>query len=137
MLKLNKCKNFFNQQDHYAKHSGIEILAVEPGYAKVHMPIKEFHLNGASIVHGGAIFTLADFAFGIAANSHGQIAVSINASISYVKAVGRGTLLAEAKEVALEPRLSNYIINITNEQNELIAVCHGTAYRKKEHWLWD
>ncbi|MCE5285958.1 MAG: PaaI family thioesterase [Pelosinus sp.] len=135
-MELNKCKEFFEQQDHYAKHSGIEIVKFEPGYAKVQMPIKDFHLNGVKIVHGGAIFTLADYAFGIASNSRGQIAVSINASISYIKAVSSGTLLAEAKEVSLEARLSNYIINITNEQNQLIAVFHGTAYRKKDYWQW-
>jgi acyl-CoA thioesterase len=136
LLELDKCKKFFAEQDNYAKHSGISIVALAPGYAKVQMPIQDFHLNGVKIVHGGAIYTLADYAFGIASNLHGQIAVSINASISYIKAAKGGTLLAEAKEVSLEPRLGNYTINITNEQNELIAVFHGTAYRKKDRYSW-
>lgn len=135
-MELDKCKQFFEEQDHYAKHSGIEIVTFNPGYAKVQMPIRAFHLNGVKIVHGGAIFTLADYAFGIAVNAHGQVAVGINASISYIKAVKSGVLTAEAKEVSLEARLGNYIINITNELGELVAVYHGTAYRKKEYWPW-
>lgn len=132
----NKYKQFFYEQDAYAKHTGIEIVVVEPGYCKALMPIKDFHLNGVKTVHGGAIFTLADYAFALASNSHGQIAVNINASISYVTAVKSGVLLAEAKEASLNPKLGNYIINITNEQNEVIAIFHGTAYRKKDRWDW-
>jgi acyl-CoA thioesterase len=135
-LKSDTCKQFFAEADHYAKHSGLEILEYAPGYAKVQMPIKDFHLNGLNIVHGGAIFTLADYAFAIASNSHGHMSVNIHTSISYIKAAQGSVLLAEAKEVSLESRLGYYTVNITNEQNELVAIFHGTAYRKKGQWPW-
>ncbi len=48
------------------------------------MKIENHHLNGAKTVHGGAIFTLADFALAVASNSHGSLAMAINASISYL-----------------------------------------------------
>ena len=96
------------------------------------MEIKEHHLNGINIAHGGAIFALADLAFAVASNSHRTIALGINASISYLKAAASGTLIAEAKEVSLNPKLATYEIRVTDENNDLIAIFLGTVYRKKD-----
>lgn len=82
----------FLEKDHFARHSGIELAEVEAGYAKATMEIRNYHLNGANIVHGGAIFTLADFAFAAAVNSREQISVGINATMSYAKAATTGVL---------------------------------------------
>jgi acyl-CoA thioesterase len=84
-------------------------------------------------VHGGALFTLADFTFALAANSYGRVTVAINANISYLKAVKTGTLIAEARELSKSNRISNYTVNIKEEDGgELVAVFQGMAYRKKE-----
>ena len=64
------------------------------------------HLNGYRTVQGGAIFTLADFAFAAASNAHGTVAVAINVSINFLKAGTTGTLQAEAREVARNPKLA-------------------------------
>jgi len=48
-----------------------------------------------------------------------------------MKPATSGILFAEAKELLLSNRLGNYVVNITNEQNELIAVFQGMAYRKQ------
>ena len=56
-------------EDLFARHTGIELRDVGPGWAKASMKIQPCHFNGARTVHGGAIFTLADFAFAAASNS--------------------------------------------------------------------
>ena len=76
---------FFNKADAFAKHNGMTITEVREGYARAEMELQPYHLNGARTVHGGALFTLADFAFAAASNSRGQLALSINASISIFK----------------------------------------------------
>ncbi len=124
--------DFFREHDRFAKHSGIELLEATPGWAKVKMPIEPFHLNGAGTVHGGAIFTLADFAFAVASNLHGQLALAINTSTSFIKAARQGILFGEAKELSLNRRLGTYEVRITDEQEQLIALFHGTAFRKEE-----
>jgi acyl-CoA thioesterase len=129
---MEEIKRFFANKDQFAKHSGIELLEVATGYAKVKMAIKDYHLNGVETVHGGAIFTLADFAFAVAANSHRKIAVGINTTMTYMKAVAAGVLFAEAREVSLNHKLGTYIVNVITEQNDLVAVFQGTVYRKKE-----
>lgn len=96
------------------------------------MEINEKHLNGVNIVHGGAIFTLADFAFAAVANSYGTVAVAINVSISYIKAATKGTLIAEAKEISINPKIGTYTINVTDDDGDIIAVFQGLAYRKRD-----
>ena len=131
---MEMIKGLATDADHFARHSGIEVVEISTGYAKVKMMIAQYHLNGVGMVHGGAIFTLADFAFAAASNSHGRIAVGINASIAYIKAVKAGVLVAEAQEVSLNSKLGNYTVNIFDENKDLIAVFQGTAYRKKDEY---
>jgi acyl-CoA thioesterase len=128
---MEDVKNFF-KNDTFAEHLGIELLEVSKGRAKAKMEIKDHHLNGINIAHGGAIFSLADLAFAVASNSHKTVSLAINASISFLKAASRGTLFAEAKEVSINPKLATYDIRVTNEDNDLIAIFHGTVYRKKD-----
>ena len=128
---MEAVRNFF-KNDRFAEHLGIELLEVSKGRAKAKMEIKNHHLNGVNIAHGGAIFSLADLVFAVASNSHKTIALAINASISFLKAVSEGTLIAEAAEVSINPKLATYDIRVTNENNELIALFQGTVYRKKD-----
>src|ERR1035437_7978826 len=129
---MQKIKEFFSAEDKFARHAGIDLVDVGPGWAKASMKIEPFHFNGAKTVHGGAIFTLADFAFAVASNSHGTLAMGINASVSFVKAATRGTLYAEASEQALNPKLASYTVRITDDDNAVVAIFQGMVYRKKE-----
>jgi acyl-CoA thioesterase len=129
---MDKIREFF-KRDKFAELAGVELLEISPGRAKARMKIGPQHLNGVDIVHGGAIFTLADLVFAVASNSHGTVAVAINASISFIKASPVGTtLFAEGREVACNPKLASYSIDVTNEAGEIIAVFQGMVYRKKD-----
>jgi acyl-CoA thioesterase len=118
-------------RDRFAAHAGITLLEVSEGVARARMAVEPSHLNGVGVAQGGAIFTLADFAFAAASNSHDRVAVAIDVSISFVKGVSRGTLLAEAREVALTERLSTCVVRVIDEAGELVALFKGTAYRKR------
>lgn len=120
------------KKDKFAQYNGIELLEIREGYAKAKMEINENHFNGIGIVQGGAIFTLADFTFGAAANSYGTVAVAINVNISYMKSSKNGTLFAEAREISKNPKLGTYTIDITDDEGELIAIFQGMAYRKRD-----
>ena len=120
-------------QDRFAAHAGITLDQLEPGAARARMAVGPQHLNGVGIVQGGAIFTLADFAFAAAANSTGAgVAVAIDVSISFVKAVTGGVLTAEAREEAAAGRVSTCLVRVTDGDGALVAIFKGTAYRKRE-----
>ena len=125
-------RKFFSTEDKFARHSGVELVEVKPGWARARMKIESYHLNGAKTVHGGAIFTLADFAFAVASNSHGTLAMGINTSMSFVKAALSGTLYAEATEQSRNARLASYGVTITDDAGDIVAVFQGMVYRKKE-----
>ena len=120
------------QTDQYAKLSGIEIVSVTAGHAVARMPVQPCHLNALGVVQGGAMFTLADLAFGAACNSRGVVTLAINASITFMKAVTTGTLTATARELDSNSKLGTYTVDITDEQGNLVAVFQGLAYRKKQ-----
>jgi acyl-CoA thioesterase len=118
--------------DEFARLCGIELVSAAPGQARAKMVLGPQHRNGYGVTQGGAIFTLADFAFAAASNAHGTVAVAINVNITFMKAAKAGTLWAEAKENSRNPRLGSYTIEVKDDPGELIAVFQGLVYRKKD-----
>ena len=118
--------------DQFAAHNNIELLEAGAGHAKARMILRPHHWNGIGTVHGGALFTLADFCFAAACNSHGTVAVAIDANITFMKAISTGTLYAEAREIAKNFKLGSYVVEVRSDQGDLIAQFQGLAYRKKD-----
>lgn len=117
-------------KDAFAKHCGVEILDVGDGTAKGRLTLKSHHLNGVGIVHGAAVFVLADAVFAAASNSHDYVAVAININISYLKSTESGTLFAEAVENNPRGRVGSYTLKVTDEANQTVAIFEGLVYRK-------
>lgn len=129
-MDMKNIQSFFNRADAFASHNGMTITELREGYARAEMTLQPYHLNGAQTVHGGALFTLADFAFAAASNSRGQLALSINSSISIFKGAREGKLIAESREVNNSPKLASFEVSIRNEAGDLLATFQGMAYRK-------
>lgn len=120
------------KNDKFADLVGIELLELGEGYAEVRMEITENHLNGENIPHGGALFTLADYAFAAASNYTSPVTLAINASISFFKAPKGKVLTARAREVTTQNKLCGYEVEILDENNELVAKFSGTGYIKRK-----
>ena len=119
--RFEKLKDFLNKQDIFAAGIGAKILEISPGYAKAVMEITPSHMNAANVVQGGAIFTLADFAFAGAGNSFGPRATAMNISITYMRP-GTGTkLTAEAREVSHGRRTCLFDVLVTDDQGRKVA----------------
>ena len=123
--------------DNYAALTGVKIEEAGRGYCTTSLRLEEKHLNAARVVQGGAIFTLADLAFAVASNSHGQLALAINVNISYLNAIASGTLYATAREVGDPKRIGAYEVLVTDETKRVIAQFNGIVYRKKEQLKQD
>ena len=96
---------------------GISVRAGGAGSAEVAMTIDARHMNFNGGCHGGAIFALADTAFGLASNSHGPVAVGIDAHITFQAAVRAGdTLIARAAEVQRSRRIGVYRIDVVRPE---------------------
>jgi acyl-CoA thioesterase len=122
----------FFKRDRFAARAGIRLEEVRPGYARTRMKVGDAHLNGADVVQGGAVFTLADLAFAVACNSHGTLALAVDVTISFLRPTRTGSLVAEAFEVARSRRLSRCEVKVVDEEGEPVALFHGTAFVKDE-----
>ncbi len=122
-------------EDAFSQWMGVERIDEKAGYSKIKMLVRKEMTNGFGILHGGVTYSFADSAFAFASNSHGKKAVSIETSMSHLKAVKVGDLLiAEAKLEHLSNLLGHYIVRVTNQEDETVALFKGTVYRKKEDW---
>jgi acyl-CoA thioesterase len=131
VIEMEKIKRYFGN-DQYARLSGIELLTVDEGHATAKMTLRPHHLNSLKTVQGGAIFTLADYTFAAAANSHGTVAVAINVSITFMKAATTGVLWAEAREVSKNFKIGTYLVEVKDDEGYLVAQFQGLVYRKNE-----
>lgn len=118
--------------DKFASSNGIILTECRPGYAKAEAEINGNHLNGAGVLHGGMIFTIADFVFAAAVNSYGKVTLSINASVSYFSKINSGRITAEAREISRSNKLITCDINVFDEPGNVIANFKGTAFITKE-----
>lgn len=122
-------------QDAFSQWMGIKILECELGRCKVAMTIRKEMLNSMNYAHGGISYTLADTAFGFAANTHGKYAVSIETSINHIEALNEGDyLVAESVIEKVNNKLGFNVIEV-KRGDELVALFKGVVYRTQKDWL--
>ena len=116
--------------DVFSQWMGIEVLEIKEGYSRIKMTIRSEMVNGFGIVHGGIPFSMADSAFAFACNNRNNLSVALDVTISFTKAMHIGDVLtAEAKEIHNGRSTGVYLITITNQKNEHVALFKGTCFR--------
>ncbi|NCI45326.1 hydroxyphenylacetyl-CoA thioesterase PaaI [Sediminibacterium sp. WSJ-3] len=133
-MLAKKVVNRMLETDYFSRWMNVQVLDVKEGYSRIQMVLRKEMLNGFGIAHGGISFALADSAFAFACNSDGMITVALDASISFPKPGREGdTLTAEAKRISQTRRTGLYLIHVTNQHNELVALFKGTCYKTDKH----
>jgi acyl-CoA thioesterase len=118
------------ENDPWAESLGIRYLDLRRGYCRVSLKLQPGMVNFQGHPHGGVIFTLADVAFGAACNSHGEAAVALSITISYLAAVKPdAALVAEGREKKQGRRAGFYEIDVTTEDGTPVAHAHCVAHR--------
>lgn len=118
------------EDDLFSQWMGIQILSISEGYSKIIMVVRKEMVNGFGIVHGGIPFSFADSAFAFACNNRNNLSVALDVTISFTKAVNVGDeLTAEAKEIHNGRSTGVYLVTITNQHKEHIALFKGTCFR--------
>ena len=118
------------ENDAFSQWLGIEVLEIRESYSRIRMTIRKEMVNGFGIVHGGVPFSFADSAFAFACNNRNNLSVALDTSINFIKAVQIGdVLIAEAVEVHNGRSTGLYNIQITNQNNDLVAQFKGLCFR--------
>ena len=66
----HKAREIFSHDLYATESTDVKIEEAREGYARCSLTLTPLHRNAMGAVMGGVMFTLADLAFAIAANSH-------------------------------------------------------------------
>lgn len=130
-MDTNGVRKLLGEKNNFAALVGVEVIDVAPGTATCRMAVRDELLNPFGTVNAGAIYTLAETAFGAAANSHGNVALAVNLSIAYLKPGKTGTLTARAEELSAGGRMATYAVKVHDDAGALIADIQAMGYRMK------
>ena len=118
------------ENDRFATENGAVIEEVDDHYARCTLRVEERHRNAMGAVMGGVYFTLADFAFAVAANWQKIGTVSLTSDIAYLGTAKGDRLTAEAVCVKNGRTTSYYRIEVKDEFGKLAAIVNTTGYKK-------
>ncbi len=91
-------------------------------------------LNSMQKAHGGITYALADTAFGFAANTHGNYAVSIETSINHIEALHENDYItAESIVEVTKNKLGFHIVELKKGE-QIVALFKGVVYRTSKEW---
>ena len=128
MSKLDEARAFFCKDLYASEATGIEIIAVEEGYAKCSLKIEDKHRNALGQVMGGVFFTMADYAFAIASNFNQPATVTQTSQIMYLSTVKGTTLYAETEKIRAGRKTCFYKIMISDDTGAEIAYVTTTGF---------
>lgn len=119
-MTLEEVRERFSH-DRFATVNGAVIDEIGEGFAKCSMALNDTHRNALGAVMGGAIFTLADFAFAVASNWNKNPQVSLTASISFLGKAKGDRLVAEARKIREGRKTCYYEVTVSDELGSQVA----------------
>lgn len=120
-MNCDTLRDFLNNNDLFCRHCGIRLTHVAPGEAEAELDIVPSVMNSRNVVQGGAIMTLADFAFAGAANAMGHTTVSTALNINFIRPGSGRKLIAKARKVHHGRTTCLYQVDVLNDEGKLVS----------------
>ena len=115
--------------DPYAEAQGFSLSATTDESVTVSMVVRDDHLNFHEVLHGGALFSLADCAFSLASNAHGDTAMAIDTHLVLTATARLGdSLTATAVEMTRGRTLATYRVDVTRDDGRTVGLFTGTVF---------
>ena len=133
MFKTIEEANAYFSCDRFATENGITLDELDDEHAVTSMTLSPRHRNAFGGVMGGAIFTLADFAFAALTNDRERVTVAQQVSISFLSAAKGERLVATAR-YRKDGRNSCVVnVDVTDDKGRDIAQFVGTGFKLKSN----
>lgn len=116
----------------FARLLGLELGAIEPGAATLHLEVREELRQVRGLLHGGVTASLVDTATAFAIITllaKGESTATVDLTIHYLRPVLSGRLTAEARVLRAGRRLLTVSASVTDEAGSLVATAL-TTYAK-------
>ena len=117
------------EKDRFATENGMKLDELTDEYSVCSMTVTDRHRNAYGGVMGGAIFTLADFAFAALCNNDHQLTVALNVNISFLSAPKGEKLFARATRVKSGKTTGVYSVSVYDDTGRNVALFTGTGYK--------
>lgn len=122
MPTLEEIRTRFRGDRFAVETTGVKILEAEPGRAVCELVLRPELLNANGVPMGGALFTLADFAYAVASNAFvEEIIVSQHIDMTFLAPAKGRTLIAEATCLKAGRRTCLYQVRITDDEGVFVA----------------
>lgn len=118
-----------NLKNAFASYNHIESEIVEPDHAVFKLVIRPESKNPYGVVHGGAIYTMADNATGYAAHSDGRFYVTQTSSMHFLRNQTHGVVRADAHVRHRGSATCLVDVDILGEDGRLLATGEFTFFR--------
>lgn len=123
------------KQNKLMRTFGIDVEKAEKGLVILTMPVTPLTHQYIGIMNGGISLLLAETAASLGAVVSSDLTqvtpVGIEINANHLRAVSKGTLRVEAKNIYHGRTLSVWGVEITDERNKLICVSRCTISLKK------
>ena len=126
-----KLEEMFRQKEHdnrFATYNHIEMVLVEPDHAVFCLNIRPESKNSYGIVHGGAIYAMADNATGFAAHTDGRSYVTQTSALHFLRNQSEGEIRADARVRHRGHSTCLIAVDILGEQGKLLATGEFTFF---------
>jgi acyl-CoA thioesterase len=121
--------------DPLARHLGISLEQVRPGYARASMTVGPELLNAVGTAHGGATMALLDVVHAAVSNSHGTVAIAQDVHTEFLAAGKPGErLVCEGVEVHRSSRTAVYRIDAHGQDGRPVATALARVFRTDRLW---
>ena len=126
-------KEYFQEtyrDNSYVKLLEMKLVHIEPGMARLSMPINPAkHTNLYHVVHGGAMASVADTVMGVACGSLGRRVVTLEINMNFIKAAESGTIVSAIGRVVHNGRNTLVVeCEVLAQDETLLLKARGTFY---------
>lgn len=130
---FQRLKRRINRPGLFSASNGIEVTECREHYAAGELTVSAQSMNPRGIVHGGCLSTLMDTVAGIAACTDGRGCVTLNCSVSYLRAAqDTKKVYCTAEPVKLGRTVAVYSAQLTDDQGKLLATGTYTFFLKEQ-----
>ena len=127
---IEEAREYFSN-DRFATENGMAIDELDAEHSVCSMTLSARHRNAYGGVMGGAIFTLADFAFAALTNDRERAAVAQQVSVNFL-AVAKGDRLIATARYKKDGRASCVVnVDVVDDTGREIAQFIGTGFKLK------
>jgi acyl-CoA thioesterase len=127
-MDIEAAREYFSR-DRFATDNGIRLDELDGEHSLCSLEVADGHRNAFGGVMGGAIFTLADFAFATLTNTRDNVTVAQQVSINYLSAPKGARLFAKA--TYRKDGRSSCVVNVdvTDDTGRDVAQFVGVGFK--------